>query len=494
MVETYRPHDIEIKNFVLLNYRNKYVDIRHVMVEFTIFHDIFANGLECEIVIVDSNGLIEMLPIVGDETAVITFKTPTFDDYRTYTFRIYKVSDRTNLQQRSDAYVLYGCSQEIINSYRFSVNKSYKDLSADKVVKAIYNSFLKPVPQDHYAVKEKNISIQETLGNCHFVFSGEEPMKAINYICKEAEVKSTGLFITDDFNNKQIKTEEIEDTSLASNFVFYESYDGWNFRTIDSLFNQTYVKKDRNNKEITRDYFEDFYLTDALRQMSKNLQEKVSQHQVISSIDYEKQFDNLERLKSGLYYHTVETIDPITKTFTSESFNFDKDQNNINHLEKDRKLYSHESIFGRDSNTSVKYYMISNIGSNYSRKSIFANAINDDPQIRNPRRIHNWFKYDYVSRLQLNNIVVSIGIPGNTDIEIGQVINLHIPQLSGIEEYKRKENLMFGNRFFITAVRHTYNKEQNSFFTVFECVKDTYAKKILEESRDLIPENESVIL
>ena len=117
MVETYRPHDIEIKNCVLLNYRKSFVDIRHMMVEFTIFHDIFANGLECEIVFIDSNGLIEMLPIVGDETVVITFKTPTFDDYRTYTFRIYKISERTNLNVRSDAYILYGCFPVTIRGY-----------------------------------------------------------------------------------------------------------------------------------------------------------------------------------------------------------------------------------------------------------------------------------------------------------------------------------------------------------------------------------------
>jgi len=49
------------------------------MIEFTIFQDLYGKGTKIELSIVDSNGLIEMFPIVGDETLAIQFKTPTFD-------------------------------------------------------------------------------------------------------------------------------------------------------------------------------------------------------------------------------------------------------------------------------------------------------------------------------------------------------------------------------------------------------------------------------
>ena len=126
--------------------------------------------------------------------------------------------------------------------------------------------------------------------------------------------------------------------------------------------------------------------------------------------------------------------------------------------------------------------MQSNIGENYNKQIYLLNAITTDPQIRNPREMHKWFKFDLASRVQLNNIVFTVGVPGNTDIEIGQVVNIHIPQNSGIEEYKKKQNLIYGNKFFVTAVRHTFNKQDNSFFTIFEAVKDVYAKKVIEET------------
>ena len=73
-------------------------------------------------------------------------------------------------------------------------------------------------------------------------------------------------------------------------------------------------------------------------------------------------------------------------------------------------------------------------------------------------------------------------IPGNTDVEIGNVIEVHIPQTSDFEDYKRSNNLLYGNKFLVTAIRHTFNKKKNHFFTVLSIVKDTYAKDSVKEN------------
>jgi hypothetical protein len=39
---------------------------------------------------------------------------------------------------------------------------------------------------------------------------------------------------------------------------------------------------------------------------------------------------------------------------------------------------------------------------------------------------------------------------------------------------------MYDKRFFVTAVRHTHQKVDNIYFTVLECVKDTYATQTKE--------------
>jgi hypothetical protein len=490
MALPYKAGDIELNNIILYNYKSTPVDLRRLMSEFTVYHDLMSNGMQCEILILDATGVVEMLPIVGDETVIITFRTPSFDDFRTYVFRIYKIDNKVKSNDRTDAFVLHGISQEVINDHRRSVSKSYTNLTASSIVKSIYNEYLKPNEQDHYLVKKKNLYIQDTLDNHHMVFPGEKPFTAINTMCMEAKVNNDGKLTKYDFVNKKINEEEYIDNSEASNFVFYESYDGWYFRTLDSLLTRTYQVKDKNNNTTTRDYAEDYYLTNAKIEPNNKEENSVKPYQKINSLSYEKQFDTIENMETGLYFHKVETIDPITKRFTTDVFTYNKDGKKVSHLEKNKSLFSKKSIFADDDDTTLRYYMQSNIGENYNKQSYLSGAIRTDPQIRNPRSLHKFFKYDITSRTQLNNIVLSISVPGNTDIEIGQVVNIHIPQNSGVEEYKRKINLLYGKRFFITAVRHTYNKVDNNFFTVFEAVKDTYAKGVVEETRDVIDEDE----
>ena len=92
-------------------------------------------------------------------------------------------------------------------------------------------------------------------------------------------------------------------------------------------------------------------------------------------------------------------------------------------------------------------------------------------------KLHNFLKYNILSKAQLSNIVLSITIPGNSDLEIGDVVNLHIPQASELPELAKKLNLLYDKKFLITSLRHMFNKKNNKFYTIFECRKDTYAKK-----------------
>ena len=247
---------------------------------------------------------------------------------------------------------------------------------------------------------------------------------------------------------------------------------------------------DPDNEDSTRDYIEDFYLVDASLEDKPKDGPKINDSQKISKVEFVKQFDSLENLADGFYYHKVETIDPILKTFTTENFNYKNDYKDINHLEKKpshlgtngkQHMFSANSIFGSDTGTSKSHYVISDTGGSYDTLSITT-----DNQLKNPRKIQDFIKYDWVSRLQLNNIVLSVTIPGNTNIDVGQTIQLHLPQTTQMPDYMTKLNLLYGKKFFVTALRHTVNKEENTFFTVIECIKDTYARAVIEETTETI--------
>ena len=501
MAVPYKANNIDLKKCLLINFKKNYRDIKSLVNEINIYHDLMANGIECELVITDSVGLIEMFPIVGDETIIIQFVTPSFEEIREYVFRVYKVSNRTKGGQRTDSYILHGISQEVINSDLKAVNKSYRDMTGSQIVKAIHKDYMRPVIEDHYFVKTKKLYIQDTEQQHHQIFSNIKPIRAINTIAFETKVKNAGNIKTYNYSDeykKVIKTEAVNNESQASNFIYYENYDGWYFRTIDSLLTQKYKNAPSiKPPAIEANYFDDFYLMDAaLEQQAKATGIVVHPRQIISSIDFEKQFDTLENIGTGLYFHKVETIDPILKKFTTDNFHYDTEAKKFEHLEKNKKLYSKDSIFSKSGSTSYQHYFVSNIGSESSPDYYNIPYVNEkikipykntketetDAQIRNPRQVHKWFSYDLISRTQLNNIVLTITIPGNTDIEIGHKVNLHIPQTSEVPEYMSKLNLLYNKRFFVIAVRHVINKNDETFFTTIECIKDVYGREIKEET------------
>ena len=92
--EVYRPGGIVLTGIEIFNFKKKSLVLTGQTVEFNIFQDIYAQGTKCEVGILDSNGIIEMLPIVGDETLVVKFRTPSFDTELNYVFKIYKITSR----------------------------------------------------------------------------------------------------------------------------------------------------------------------------------------------------------------------------------------------------------------------------------------------------------------------------------------------------------------------------------------------------------------
>ena len=49
-------------------------------IELCLYEDLFSNVLKGTFVFIDTQGLVETLPIIGDETIVITFSTPSGEE------------------------------------------------------------------------------------------------------------------------------------------------------------------------------------------------------------------------------------------------------------------------------------------------------------------------------------------------------------------------------------------------------------------------------
>jgi hypothetical protein len=338
--------------------------------------------------------------------------------------------------QSSEVFILKCETQELINDARFSVDKSYNDQPVSNIVKSIYDEYLKPKTTDFTYIKNDNEMVSEnTSGTFSVIFNKKRPLAALNYLATEAK-----------------------SIVKASSFIVFQKNNSWSFQTLQSLFDRAPV--------------EDFYMKLAATQ-DKNEEGRIKPYQKISSFSIKKQFDMSEAIHMGMFNMTVNTVDPISKKYESDAFVYDKDVNDLGTIEDDvSKIYTKESLYTKQVETVKRFSLASRLGSS----EYLRNGINTDPQTRNPRTLHSFLKYDYASRMHLANIVFEIIVPGNISVELGDIINLHIPQSSVTKEYNKRINILYDKRFMVSAIRHTFNKETNHFFTVLECVKNSYAK------------------
>lgn len=455
---SYRPGYVEFDYCLLVNYQGRVLDIKDMIVDMNIYYSLFdKHNIHCEIVVADGLGLAELMPIVGDEQIRLSFKTielekksgNKFINSLDFVFQLFKLDEKEKQQIKYDTYILHGVSQEALCNLRKSVNKSFVDLPGETILRSIYDDYLRPTTSDFSTVKADKKFIIDDLSNDNMsiIFNGTKtPQDCIDYLSDEIESKSA-------FG--------------SSNFIYYETNAGHNFRLLDNLLQQ--------------DPVQDFYYGEASTPTltDDKTSDLIRQDQNISYLSIIRQFDALKNIQSGLYEYDVETIDPILKRFTTDKFVYDSEYNQLGHIDNN-KIYTDQSSYASSFNTTKHYYMVSHIGTNYQTEIPYflqRNAFATDQQIRNPRKRHKFIKYNVASTIQVDNVMLHVTVPGNTDLEVGDVVELTYAQTSQSNDLKYQENKTLGKKYLIVNLRHSFNKTEHNFFTTFECVKDSYASK-----------------
>lgn len=447
MAENYVAGDLQLESCKIVNYQGNHIDLRDVLLEFNVFTDMYSSGIQCNIVVADALGLIERLPIVGDEMIYLSFKAPTMDLVE-YVFYVYKVDDRIHNADYMDTYVLHGCSTEVINNARSEIFEAFKNKKTTAMVQNIYDQYLKPSRAEFNLVKDKSITFDDSLGDHTFLGARMAPFKAISYLSRES------------FSNG----------STPSNYVFYENEDGWFFRDINKLL-------------VQDSKFKFYYAQTAIEQKALEAGENpIFPYQKIVEIEYPQTKDVLFSMKTGYYDNEVNTFDFIRKSYTSRSFSIDESFGDFNHLGSGRYV-SENSPMKRNTGNSLHRYFATEEGS-YSQTGYFSRARGNDSFMDTPRTLQNFYSQKISARGSMDNIAVHVTVPGNSNIRIGDVIDVFIQQNSADVEFRKKNNVLLGShesaQFLVVQVRHLFNKEQNAFHTILRCVKDTYAKQPVE--------------
>lgn len=434
----YKQKGIDLRRLDLINFQGRSTDIRKLVLEFSIFEDIFSNSVKAEFVIEDTTGLIERFPIVGDEFISVNFCTPTFSESVNMTFRVYRVSDRKQVKERSHRYTIHCVSPHLQASLQQIVEKSFKGQKISDIVNTIHSEYFSSVGIN------KSIDVESTLGTTSIIGPRINPYEFINLLASEAQ------------------SERYPDSGM---FVFFEDHEKFNFVTLNKLL-------DESPKA-------DYYYADP--STGKNSKE-VKDDQIIFEIDYKNFIDTLNNSTSGLYDNSVIAVDPILRRYKYYNFNYEDDFNKLTNMGTGKLIARQGGLRSATGASHIKM-VVTNLSlddQDYATDPAFEGSLSEKDSFNyHWRRRHLFLAAGTAQVASLKQMTTNVAIPGDSRRKAGDTVRLFIPEQSGDQQYQQKYNAFYGPdpKFIVTAVTHRFKASTNEYWTLMQCAKNAFGKQ-----------------
>jgi hypothetical protein len=444
MSELTFPGQVEVTRMELHSPSTKTMtDIRYIYTGFNIYEDIFAPFISGAIVIQDALGLLNKLPIIGEELLELEVITPGLEDKPEHKikgkFYIYKITDREKLTNKMVSYTLHFVSIEAIIDMNIKLSKGFNGKISDTVLEILKKySFFANGGTEPTAEQISRFNIEETdekYGHAH-VSNFWSPVKNINYLTEYAVSKP--------LEGKQ---------EGSPTYIFFENRNGLNFISLESLFFYQRDKPKRTFKD--NDYSRDAYKSGDTVFSKLDIEkayDKVITLNILNSFDY------VERSRAGAYSSMLITYDLTTRAYSEEEYLFEDE------YDKETRLNKFPPISSKAVHTKENSYITLT-----KATALFNGEENGvaNWDITNSKTIQR-----RTSMLKLlDSQRVEIEILGRTDYTVGQVIKMELYKVSDLElETNINDDLLSGN-YLITAIRHIITTDKHT--CIMELCKDS---------------------
>jgi len=396
------------------------VDLSAMMVEMHIFEDIHKPFLHGTIMISDSVGLIEQMPIVGEEFLDIVIETPGADQTIEHSFQVYEVGTKISAGNSSEVYTLKFMSKEAFKNATNPISIGFTGELISDQVKKIYN--------DHLKI-DKKIDVEATKNPRQMSFSMWAPTRIIL---------------------EMMKTAQSAKYSEGADYKFWEGLDGFHFRTVQSLLDEIEPKVDSKKRE-------------ELKWIGQNLcgaDNPATNNQAIRDYKILAQANNAKRMMDGTIGSTQINFDPIMGGVEIVDASMDDMFKKVQTMEPNKPLSSKFADIYKSS--------VANMQANL--RMVFHDASEEFAS-----GVEKFATTAEFQRRLTFNTKIDLELNGNTNRKIGDVVDLNIPATIGVDQGLLNDSQISGNAL-IVAINHTF--QQNQYLQSVRVVKDSSREKI----------------
>ncbi len=399
--------DFNLIKMELVSASGDSVDIRYITIEFNVYEDLYNNNVTADIVINDAKNMLMNFPIFGYETLNLAFATPTKETWEK-TLRLTRITQPTLLKERERAYILHFTTPEVITNLKTRVQKSYKGKLISDIVTDIHENFL----------MNDNIDVEITKFQHHIIVPNMHPCHALNWLTTRA--------------NSQ--------TYEGANYLYYEDKDGYNFVSIESKLAQpiqkTYLFQIVNVRDGTASGYK-----------ARDASDQVS----VESYVFENMSDILENMHRGMYGSNLLTYSQSKKQWMSYDFDYPTSFDAYKHLYQGNYLYSRVHGDLAAPQNKLKFH-----------------PVGQDPY---PFMSEKWMQPRISQLQQLQNIRLTITVPGDSERTVGQVVEFILPSPEPPIQNNQVLDKHLQGKYLIQSVRHKI--DPNQYVSTLELTKDS---------------------
>jgi len=439
----------------------------------TYVESIYMPFVSATMVIVDSVGVLQGLPIQGMEKVKFSVKTNIREEEFEYNFRIWKVANRY-AQQNKQVYTLALVSEEAIVNETIRVNQRLQG-NPESIV-------LKLLQEELYISTPKPINSEGSLFEVSYLPTRERPFDIIAKLIHKC-VSPKAKWNTDNTS----EPDKVEITSSpdkkakeirgSGGFLFWENYRGYNFFAVDSMCADvgSDLESDKYNVQEWGPYVE----------RGVNASDDGDNRFTIESSIFSSDLDLMNGLRRGQYASRIVFFNHSTGEYDEYDYVLEKTYDNMAHLGGQKSLNTLTSTQKNLSKTPSKLMSIVLDHETWYNDPGIANP--EDEKAENPSAFSDRQKFYAAQSTARYRLLAlqqcQIVVPGNALICAGDRIDIRLinkaPSSELVESVDQEDKESSG-LYLIAEATHSYDKTQSTngaFTTTLKLTRDSYGMK-----------------
>ncbi len=419
----------------IISLKGEGFDLSENIIEFDYYEDILKQAVTAKIKVMSSFSYVNQLPIRGGEKVEMIIETAfgetVFEgDNALY---VYKVSD-INTERMVEECIIHLTSLEHFSNQSTRCMKKYNFQGIGEHVEDILKNTLGT---------KKNIKVEPTANSYTFIGNSKKPFYTLTWLGSKSISQVT--------DKSGVSGEGKEGLNKGTaGFLCYENYDGYHFRSIDSLVANTQVQDGKSDLEPKFSYTYTGKVIEAA---------KLKNNVTIMRYNFEKNIDLRGALRVGMYCNQFYYYNTRNNELSLYNYKLKDEIKNATKLGNEESITVNSDFASVPTRTMFRTSDHGTLNPSGALTESQSDSGGDAILAKSVSRINLLFT-------QALNILV----PLNIKLKVGDFIYCEFPLIEGGQS-SDVDDQMSGN-YVIRELHHHFSPNQNT--TSLKLMRDSY--------------------